>query len=62
MSWYIRKGNDGRYYFQDSGFWHYAFNSLARDPLSYPLKTWYKYFDYGDGNGLTPNVEYKKLD
>jgi hypothetical protein len=61
MNWHISKGSDGRYYFQDSGFWHYAFNSLSRDALSYPIKTWYKYFDYSDGNGLTPNVEYTKL-
>ena len=42
MSWKVTRGSNGRYYFYESGFWHYAIPNIY-EPLSYPVSAFTRY-------------------
>lgn len=55
IRWAIYRMNDGSFELYEWGFWHPAFNYLARDPLDYPITSFTTY-----GADGTPAVRYTK--
>ncbi|WAC19085.1 hypothetical protein OVA24_17810 [Luteolibacter sp. SL250] len=58
ISWWLARSSCG-YKLQMSGFWHPAFDGLAREHLTYPL-TSFKTFGYGSPGPLPVNQIYTK--
>lgn len=57
ITWQIRK-KDNKYYLYESGFWHYGYDNLERENLTYPLTKFRTYNDFG--NGPVEQLTYSK--